>query len=164
IRRAASRYGSSAPLPSARTASRNRAPARRAAGRAGGFVQLVDRVAQAGELLAQLAHRRHHPDHRLAHPLVVALAFEVLVESAQGLSCRGRDRAGLGDLEREYRLAARLESGGVALVEFGPVVETELEFLVGVARHTCLHIIAMLARTSRSEEHTSELQSRENLV
>src|SRR5690606_16072633 len=104
-------------------------------------LHLVHRVAQAGELLAQLAHRRDHPDHRLAHALLVALALEQLVQLAQGVP-RGRGhRPGLGDLEREHGLAARLKGGRVAPVELRPVVEIELVSLVGCVVHPCLRML-----------------------
>src|SRR5690606_5365498 len=108
------------------------------------LLHLVHGVAQARELLAQLAHRRHHPDHRLAHTFLVALAFEELVQLAQGMPRRRGDGTGLGDLEREHRLAPRLEGGRIALVEIRPVVEIELVSLVGCVVHACLRVLRRL--------------------
>src|SRR5690606_40548902 len=66
-------------------------------------LHLVHRVAQAGELLAQLAHRRDHPDHRLAHALLVALALEQLVQLAQG-----RSEEHTSELQSRENLVCRL--------------------------------------------------------
>src|SRR5690606_39792128 len=77
-----------------------------------------------------------------------------------GNDWRGDDRAGL---ETVRVLREELPAGGapgVAIVEGGG----DLTELIDVWAGADLAVVIDAVRTGRSEEHTSELQSRENLV